>query len=136
MPKYLNKKINLKKISKKWQQKWKDGQVFRADNASDKPKYYVLCMFPYPSGSGLHVGHPLSYTAVDIVARYKRMKGFNACWLPGTDHAGIATQMMVEKDLAKDGITKTDLGREKFVGKLQDWKEWRIKLETEGLEGL
>ena len=51
------------------------------------------------------------------------MKGFNACWLPGTDHAGIATQMMVEKDLAKDGLTKTDLGREKFVGKLQDWKE-------------
>ena len=69
------------------------------------------------------MGHGTGYTIQDLLIRWKRMKGFNACWLPGTDHAGIATQMMVEKDLGKRWFNQTDLGREKFVGKLQDWKE-------------
>ena len=66
-------------IEKKWQDHWKEKKVYQVSNNSDKPKYYVLDMFPYPSGAGLHVGHPLGYIASDIVTRYKRLHGFNLC---------------------------------------------------------
>ena len=65
-------------IDAKWQQHWLENRTFRAEDGGEKPKYYVLDMFPYPSGAGLHVGHPEGYTATDIVCRYKRMRGFNA----------------------------------------------------------
>jgi valyl-tRNA synthetase len=71
----------------------------------------------------LHMGHGTGYTIQDFLIRWKRMKGFNVCWLPGTDHAGIATQMMVEKQLAAEGLTKQDLGREKFVKRVEAWRE-------------
>ena len=70
-------KYHHEKIEAKWQQYWAENQTFAASNHSEKPKYYVLDMFPYPSGAGLHVGHPLGYIASDIVARYKRHQGFN-----------------------------------------------------------
>ena len=80
----------FKDIEQKWQQFWAENQTFKADNDSAKPKYYVLDMFPYPSGAGLHVGHPLGYIASDIFARYKRLRGWPrmACrgrcsWAPG-----------------------------------------------------
>ena len=99
---------------------WEEGEYFKADNSSKKPAYSIV--MPPPNVTGvLHMGHALDGTLQDILTRYHRMSGYEALWLPGTDHAGIATQAVVEKQLRKDGLSRFDLGREKFVEKTWEW---------------
>jgi len=114
-------------IESKWQEYWMKNRSFVAEQDSEKPKYYVLGMFPYPSGSGLHVGHPLSYTAVDIVARYKRMKGFNVLNPMGWDAFGLpAERAAVRENRHPADITKENVANFKTqllkLGFSYDWE--------------
>lgn len=102
-------------------QKWLDAGYFTADPTSTKPAYSIVLPPPNVTGS-LHMGHALEHTMMDALTRRKRMQGYEVLWQPGTDHAGIATQSVVEQQLAVDGKTKEDLGRELFVDKVWDWK--------------
>ncbi len=102
-------------------QKWIDAGYFKADAKSEKLPFTIVIPPPNVTGS-LHIGHALDHTLQDILIRMKRMKGFEALWLPGMDHAGIATQNVVEKQLAAHGLSRHDLGREKFVEKVWEWK--------------
>ena len=100
---------------------WVNAGYFKADAASDKPPYSIVLPPPNVTGS-LHMGHALDHTLMDALTRRRRMQGFEVLWLPGMDHAGIATQSVVEKQLAVDGKTKEDFGRELFIDKVWDWK--------------
>lgn len=103
---------NHKEIERKWQQFWADKQTYRVSNRTDKPKYYVLDMFPYPSGAGLHVGHPLGYIASDIFARYKRLKGFNVLHPMGYDSFGLpAEQYAIQTGQHPAITTETNINR-------------------------
>jgi valyl-tRNA synthetase len=101
--------------------KWQSAGYFKADANSKKPPFTIVIPPPNVTGS-LHIGHALDHTIQDLLIRMKRMKGFEALWLPGMDHAGIATQNVVEKQLAAEGKSRHDLGREAFVEKVWQWK--------------
>ena len=103
---------NFKEIEQKWQSYWASRKTFKTELKSDKPKYYVLDMFPYPSGAGLHVGHPLGYIASDIFARYKRLKGFNVLHPMGYDSFGLpAEQYAIQTGQHPEITTKTNIAR-------------------------
>jgi len=102
-------------------EKWVAAGYFTPDAKSDQPPFTIVIPPPNVTGS-LHIGHALDHTLQDILIRMKRMKGFAALWLPGMDHAGIATQNVVEKQLAAQGLSRHDLGREEFVKKVWEWK--------------
>lgn len=115
------------KIEKDWQKYWKEHNTFRADNTSDKPKYYVLDMFPYPSGAGLHVGHPLGYIASDIVARYQRLQGRNVLHPMGFDSFGLPAEQYAIQTGQHPAVT-TEKNIETYIRQLQqlgfsyDWE--------------
>jgi len=101
---------------------WLKKKYFHGITGLDKSPFCIV--IPPPNITGyLHMGHALNNSLQDIVIRYKRMKGFNCAWIPGTDHAGIATQNVVERELEKQGISRYELGREKFIEKVWQWKE-------------
>ena len=105
-------KYHHEKVEAKWQKYWAENQTFAASNSSEKPKYYVLDMFPYPSGAGLHVGHPLGYIASDIVARYKRHKGFNVLHPQGYDSFGLpAEQYAIQTGQHPEKTTRENIAR-------------------------
>ncbi len=119
----LPKAYEPSQVEEKWQSRWIEEGCFKADPASEKPAYSVV--IPPPNVTGvLHLGHVLNNTIQDILVRRARQKGYEALWLPGTDHAGIATQVRVEKELRQTtGRTRHDLGRDAFLEKVWEWKE-------------
>jgi valyl-tRNA synthetase len=109
-------------VEERWYPEWEQRGYFRADPASAKPPYCIVIPPPNVTGA-LHMGHAFNLTLQDVLIRHKRMDGFDALWQPGTDHAGIATQVVVERQLAAEGKTKDDVGREAFVARVWKWKE-------------
>ena len=107
-------------IEKKWQKNWEQGNKFQPKD-SDK-NFSIVIPPPNVTGS-LHMGHALEHSIIDVITRIKRLQGFQTLWLPGTDHAGIITQLLVEKELEENGISKHDLGRENFLAKVWEWKD-------------
>ena len=118
----LEPRYNPESVEAKIYSWWEAKGYFKAQNASTKTPYCIILPPPNVTGS-LHLGHALNHTIQDTLIRWKRMSGFNALWLPGTDHAGIATQNVVEKELKKEGLHRKDLGREKFVARVWEWKQ-------------
>ena len=118
----MDKRFDSNYIEKKWYKRWLESGTFASNSQSSKEPYVIMMPPPNVTGS-LHIGHALTFTIQDILIRFHRMQGLDVLWQPGTDHAGIATQMVVERELAKSNLTRHGLGREKFVEKVWEWKE-------------
>ena len=108
-------------IEGKWYQFWQKNDYFHAEATSEKPPYAIVIPPPNITGS-LHIGHALDNTLQDCLIRWRRMQGYNALWMPGTDHAGIVTELIMERKLAEEGTSRTELGREKFTERMWQWK--------------
>ncbi len=119
----IDKTFNPQDVEPKLYEAWEKSGRFSCDPLSNKPTYTIMMPPPNVTGS-LHVGHALTYTLQDILIRFKRLCGYDVLWQPGTDHAGIATQMVVERNLEKEGITRHDLGRDAFIKKIWEWKDY------------
>ncbi len=117
----MDKRFDPRSYEPAWQRRWAERGFFQVDARSEKPPFCI--MIPPPNVTGkLHMGHALQTTLQDLLTRWKRMRGYNALWLPGTDHAGIATQLMVERQLAAEGTGRRALGRGKFLERMWAWK--------------
>ena len=125
MPHDLPKAYEPGSIEPRWAEYWVREKLFHVDTpAADSPQATFTLTLPPPNVTGnLHMGHMLEHTEIDIIIRWKRMQGIPTLWLPGTDHAGIATQLMVERQLASEGINRRDIGREAFEARVWCWKK-------------
>lgn len=119
----LEKTFDPAKVEAQHYDQWEQSGVFTARPESNKTPFAIMMPPPNVTGS-LHLGHALNGTLQDILTRYHRMRGHDTLWQPGTDHAGIATQMIVERNLAADGLNRREMGREKFLEKVWEWKEY------------
>jgi valyl-tRNA synthetase len=120
--KILDKSYDPHQVEEKWYRFWMEQQYFRADESSNSQAYSIV--IPPPNVTGvLHIGHALNNTLQDILIRFKRMEGCSVLWMPGTDHAGIATQNVVERQLMEEGLDRHALGRDKFIERVWKWKE-------------
>ncbi|MCL2485250.1 MAG: valine--tRNA ligase [Endomicrobia bacterium] len=117
----MEKVYNSKNVEEKWYKYWIENKTFSAKPDKNKKPFTIVIPPPNVTGS-LHMGHALNNTLQDIIIRFKKLQGFNTLWVPGTDHGGIATQSVVERMLKKEGKTKYDLGREKFLEKMWQWR--------------
>ena len=118
----LSDRYNPQEVEGRIYQWWMDGGYFRAEEKSTKVPFSVILPPPNVTGS-LHLGHALNHSIQDVLVRWKRMQGFNVLWMPGTDHAGIATQSVVERELKKEGLNRQAMGRPAFVERVWKWKE-------------
>src|SRR5664279_1518545 len=124
MPHDLPKAYEPGAIEPRWAEYWVREKLFHVETPSDPNHPTFTVTLPPPNVTGnLHMGHMLEHTEIDIIVRWKRMQGLRTLWLPGTDHAGIATQLMVERQLAAEGKNRRDLGREAFIARVWDWKQ-------------
>ncbi|MCL2325259.1 MAG: valine--tRNA ligase [Proteobacteria bacterium] len=129
----IDKSYSPTQVESRWYAYWMEKGYFHADEHSEKPPFCIVIPPPNVTGK-LHMGHALFVTIQDLLTRYKRMQGFEALWLPGTDHAGIATQVMVERQLAAEGKTRLELGREAFLERVWAWKREKGSNITEQLK--
>ena len=121
MAKELSKVYEPQEVERRIYEMWQDGKYFHAERDPEKKPFTIVMPPPNVTGQ-LHMGHAMDATLQDVLIRFKRMQGYAALWVPGVDHAGIATQIKVEEELRKEGLTRYDLGREKFLEKVWDWK--------------
>ena len=121
MAKELNKVYEPQAVEAEIYKMWQEGGYFHAERDEHKKPFTIVMPPPNVTGQ-LHMGHAMDATLQDSIIRFKRMQGYNALWIPGVDHAGIATQIKVEEELRKEGLTRYDLGREKFLERVWDWK--------------
>src|SRR3990167_8774796 len=117
----LSKEYDPGDTEEKWYKFWEEKGYFKANAKSDAPVFSIVIPPPNITGS-LHMGHALNTTLQDILVRWKRMSGHNTLWLPGTDHAGIATQNVVERQLTTEGSSRSEYGRKRFVEKVWEWR--------------
>ena len=122
MSQELSKTYEPAEIEQKWARVWVERGLFGASATSVAPMFSIVIPPPNVTGS-LHMGHMLEHTQIDALVRWKRMQGFNTLWLPGTDHAGIGTQVVVERQLAAEGTTRKQIGRQEFERRVWKWKE-------------
>jgi len=121
MPREIPKAYEPQEIEQRWARAWVEQGLFRAEESAHGPVFSIVIPPPNVTGS-IHIGHMLEHTQIDVMVRWYRMRGYRTLWLPGTDHAGIATQVVVERELAKQGLTRHMLGREEFERRVWEWK--------------
>ena len=121
MPREIPKAYEPQEIEQRWARAWVAQELFRAEQSPEGPVFSIVIPPPNVTGS-IHIGHMLEHTQIDILVRWHRMRGYRTLWLPGTDHAGIATQVVVERELAKQKLSRRQLGREEFERRVWEWK--------------